>query len=75
MLENVIIGIIGLCVNMGVGATVWSLMDNEEGALKAWFDSTPQWCAWFMKPLILSMWFLWLMVYIKGAYSGYIDHE
>jgi hypothetical protein len=71
MFENIIIGILVLFVNMSIGATVLTLMDNDEGAIQAWFDRCPTWCAWFMKPLILNSWFIWLIPFIKGIRSGY----
>lgn len=70
MFDNMIICIVGLSINMIIGATVWTLMDNEEGTLRAWFDSCPKWCAWFMKPLILHSWFVWLVHYLKSVLSG-----
>jgi hypothetical protein len=69
MLDTIITGVIAICINMSIGATVFTLMDNEEGTLQVWFDGCPTWCAWFMKPLILNSWFFWLVPFLKSVWS------
>ncbi len=60
--------------NLVVGATVWSLIDSEDRRLYNWYNRCPPWCAWWVQPLILTLWpivFIPLTIgYLKGSRSN-----
>ena len=54
--------LVGLAVNMIVGAGVYAAIDTDDQQWFIWYRDCPPEVAWFVQPLVLELWpiGLWL---------------
>jgi hypothetical protein len=63
----VIYVLVGILINMVVGGAVWVALDDEDESLYKWYSSCPPKVAWFVQPLVLTLWPVGLFFYYKNS--------
>ena len=54
-----------IVANLLIGAIILDCIDTEDEALYRWFDSCPRELAWFLQPLILTVWPGFLLLWLR----------
>jgi len=67
---NVLLAVLG---NMVIGACILALIDNNERTLFNWFKSIRTGLAWFIWPLVLSLWFIPAAIHTKARVGGWMS--
>ena len=55
-MTTAVLVLIGVVINMAIGAGVWTAIDDKDQRLYQWYKSAPRKISWWVQPLILFCW-------------------